>query len=93
MLQKVLDWARGTVAEEAGWPMCPLHDVRMELFKKVGDPTRFTAQETERYTLLFRCPNEDCDEQQTRTRLRSQIPVPGENPERPSWAKRNRQSI
>lgn len=93
MLQKVLDWARGTVAEESGWPVCPVHDVRMELFKTVGRPAYFTDQETGSYTLLYRCPLDDCDEQSTRRRLRTQIPVPGERTERPSWAKRNRQDI
>lgn len=90
MLQKVLDWARGEVAEETDWPVCPLHNERMELFKTVGTPTRFTDQETPRYTLLYRCIHRDCDEQATRDRLRYQIPVPGENTRRPSWAERDR---
>lgn len=89
MLQRVLDWARGTIAEDTNWPECPLHGVRMELFKTVGAPTRFTDQETGSYTLLFRCTEPGCDEQQTRQRLRTQIPVPGERTARPSWAKRD----
>jgi hypothetical protein len=90
VLQKVLDWARGEVAEETDWPVCPLHDERMELFKTVGTPTRFTDQETTRYTLLYRCPVPGCDEQATRDRLRTQVPVPGEKTKRPSWAQRDR---
>jgi hypothetical protein len=89
VLQKVLDWARGEVAEDINWPVCPVHGERMELFKTVGAPTRFTDQETGSYTLLFRCPVPGCDEQQTRQRLRTQIPVPGERTVRPSWAKRD----
>lgn len=68
--------------------MCPNHDTPMELFKTVGRPARFTDQETGSYTLIYRCPIEGCDEQATRERLRTQIPVPGEGTPRPSWAKR-----
>jgi hypothetical protein len=93
LLQKVMGWVRGEVADESEWPMCPRHDVRMEMFKKVGQPTRFMDQETETYTLLFRCPVEGCDEQATRRRARTQIPVPGERPERPSWAERDQKSL
>lgn len=89
MLQKVLDWARGEVAENTEWPVCPVHETRMELFKTVGTPARFTDQETTGYTLIFRCPEPGCDEQATRNRLRTQAPVPGENTKRPSWAKRD----
>lgn len=93
MLQKVLSWARGEVADQSEWPMCPRHDVRMDLFKKVGKPTRFTDQETETYTLIFRCPVAGCDETATRTRLRTQVPVPGEQTDRPSWAERDRPTV
>ena len=82
VLQRVLDWARGEVAEQTDWPVCPLHDEPMELFKTVD-------QETPLYTLIYRCPREDCDEQATREKIRTQIPVPGEKPRRPSWAKRD----
>lgn len=93
MLQKVLDWVRGETAHESEWPECPLHGVQMEMFKKVGQPTNLTEQETETYTLLYRCPLDGCDEQATRRRIRSQIPVPGEQTPRPSWAERDRKTL
>ncbi len=93
MLQKVLGWVRGEVADDSHWPECPRHEVRMELFKTVGRPARFLDQETETYTLLFRCPVEACDEQATRSRARTQIPVPGERPLRPPWAERDQKSL
>jgi hypothetical protein len=89
VLQKVLDWARGEIAVETSWPVCPVHDTQMELFKTLGTPTRFTDQETVSYTLLYRCTEPGCDEQATRNRVRTQVPVPGERTKRPSWAKRD----
>lgn len=89
VLQKVLDWVRGDFSQPEEWPICPVHHEPMELFRTVGTPTRFTDQESVQYTLLYRCPVELCDETQERVRLRSQIPVPEENPQRPSWAKRD----
>ncbi len=93
MLQKVLDWVRGEVANDTDWPMCPRHDTRLKLVKKIGQPARFMDQETETYTLMFHCPVEECDEQATRQRVRTQIPVPGEQPQRPPWAERDRRSL
>lgn len=89
VLQKVFDWVRGDFSQPEEWPICPVHHEPMELFRTVGTPTRFTDQESVQYTLLYRCPVDLCDEAQERVRLRSQIPVPEENPKRPSWAKRD----
>ena len=70
-------------------PLCPDHNVEMRLRGKQGRPTRFTAQTEEQYTLIYFCPVEACNQTEFRTRTRTQIPVPGEAPERPSFSRRN----
>jgi hypothetical protein len=86
VLEKLLAWVRGDEQPQDDVPICPRHDVPMELFKKVGKPARFSDQETETYQLIFRCNVPGCDESATRRRIRTQIPAPGETTERPDWA-------
>ena len=87
MLEKLLAWVRGDVPTQDDVPECPRHHQPMEMFKKVGRPARYSAQETETYELIFRCTAPGCDESATRQRVRTQIPVPGETTERPGWAR------
>ncbi|MBA3277061.1 MAG: hypothetical protein H0T72_14865 [Chloroflexia bacterium] len=68
-------------------PVCPDHKTEMRLRGKLGKPTRFAGQSEEEYTLIYYCPVEECNETDTRVRVRTQIPVPGESPERPTFSR------
>jgi hypothetical protein len=68
-------------------PVCPVHHTPMVLRAKLGKPVRFTNQETQSYKLIFRCALSTCNETKEVEKVRSEIPVPGETPARPSWAK------
>ncbi|CCF83119.1 hypothetical protein [Nitrolancea hollandica] len=70
-------------------PVCPVHKTPMVLRAKLGKPVRFTNQQTQAYTLIFRCALPTCNETIEIERVRGQVPVPGELPDRPSWAKRS----
>jgi hypothetical protein len=93
MVARLVQWIKGVEPEQDDIPRCRAHGEQMELFKKVGKPARFTDQPTESYTLLFRCPVPGCGEHAERTRIRNQIPVPGERTERPVWATRDRKGL
>ena len=93
MLAKMIQWMRGDEPVQDDIPECRMHNVQMELFKKVGKPARFQDQETETYSLLFRCPVPGCDETADRRRIRTQIPVPGERTDRPAFAIRDRKGL
>jgi hypothetical protein len=93
MVAKLIQWIRGDEPPQDDVPVCPLHNVPMEMFKKVGKPARFSEQETEIYTLLFRCRAPGCGEHAERRRIRTQIPVPGERTPRPTWASRDRKGL
>lgn len=85
VLEGLIAWLRGDKPQDDEWPMCPDHHVPMVLSKKTGKPARYADQENETYTMIFRCPVEGCDQVANRTRMRTQIPVTGEPPDRPSW--------
>jgi hypothetical protein len=89
MVARMIDWLRGAQPPQDD-PVCRMHGVPMELHKKVGRPARFHEQQTASYTLLYRCVVPGCNETDTRTRIRNQIPAPGEQTERPAWATRDR---
>jgi hypothetical protein len=86
-VQKVLDVVLRRNRMEPDVPLCPDHKVEMRLRGKQGRPTRFSAQTEEEYTLIFFCPVEGCNQTGTRKRTKTQIPVPTEYPERPSFAR------
>ncbi len=88
-MQRVMDVIFRRARVEPAIPECPLHDVQMKLRGKQGRPTRFTGQTEEDYRLIYFCPVEGCDETAERTQLRTQIPVPGETPQRPFYARQN----
>jgi len=90
-VQKALDiiLRRNVVVPEV--PVCSEHKVEMRLRGKQGRPTRFSAQTEEEYTLIYYCPVQGCNQTDTRVRAKTQIPVPGESPERPIYA-RNRKT-
>ena len=69
-------------------PSCPDHKIEMRLRGKMGRPARFAETTEEEYTLIYFCPVPDCNHTAERKQARSQIPVPGEPPPRPSFARR-----
>jgi len=71
-------------------PSCPDHKVEMRLRGKMGRPARFSDTTEEEYTLIYFCPVPGCNHTAERKNARSQIPVPGEPPARPSFARRRR---
>lgn len=88
-MQRVLDIVLRRTRIDPEIPRCPDHDVEMRLRGKQGRPTRFDAQTEEEYTLIYFCPVEACNQTDTRKRANTQIPVPGESPERPPFARRD----
>ncbi len=70
-------------------PSCPDHKVEMRLRGKMGRPARFAETTEEEYTLIYFCPVEGCSNTAQVKRVRTQIPVPGEPPERPAFARRS----
>jgi hypothetical protein len=87
-VQKVLDVIFRNARVEPETPVCPEHKVEMRLRGKFGRPARFSNQTEETYTLIYFCPTDGCNETATRNPVKTQIPVPGEAPDRPSFARR-----
>ncbi len=88
-MQRVMDVIFRRTRIEPAIPECPRHKTPMRLRGKQGRPTRFTAQSEELYTLIYFCPVEGCNETAAIKRVRTQIPVPGEPPERPTFARQH----
>jgi hypothetical protein len=55
----------------------------------IGRPARFSYQTEETYTVIYFCPVQGCDETATTQLAMTQIPVPGESPRRPAFARRD----
>ena len=89
-MQRVLDIILRRDRVEPEIPLCPNHTTEMRLRGKQGRPTRFSDQTEEEYTLIYFCPVEGCNETAEVKRVKTQIPVPGEPPERPLFARRGR---
>jgi hypothetical protein len=89
MVQRALDMILRRDRPQPEIPLCPDHKVEMRLRGKQGRPARFSAQTEEEYTLIYFCPVEGCNYTDTRKRVKTQIPVPGEPPPRPIFARRD----
>ena len=89
-MQRVLDVILRRERVDPATPHCPEHKAEMRLRGKQGRPTRFSDQTEEEYTLIYFCPVEGCNHTSELKRVKTQIPVPGEPPERPSFARRGR---
>jgi hypothetical protein len=87
-----MDFIRGVPPPDDD-PVCPVHREPMELYKKLGKPTRYQDQQTASYTMIYRCVVAGCGESAERTRVRNQIPAPGEITDRPHWAERDRKAL
>lgn len=89
MVQRVLDIVLRRDRPDSEIPLCPDHKVEMRLRGKQGRPSRFSDQTEEEYTLIYFCPVDGCNNTATRKRVKTQIPVPGEAPPRPSYSRRD----
>ena len=87
-MNRVLDVILRRERREPEIPHCPEHGGEMRLRGKQGRPTRFSDQTEEEYTLIYFCPVEGCNETAHVKRVKTQIPVPGEPPERPAFSRR-----
>lgn len=88
-MQKVIDVILRKPRTHREIPLCPDHHVDMRLRGKLGRPARFFAQTEEEYTLIYFCPIDGCNQTDTRRRAKTQIPVPGESPDRPAFSRRD----
>ena len=68
-------------------PVCPDHKVEMRVRGRMGRPSRFSKQTQEDYTFIYFCPVPECNQTAERQVARTQIPVPGEEPARPEFAR------
>lgn len=75
--------------DEPDIPICPDHRIEMWLRGKMGRPSRFSDQTEEEYTLIYYCPEEGCNHTAERPQFRREIPVAGEPPARPAFARLN----
>lgn len=73
--------------DEPEIPICPDHKVEMRLRGKLGKPTRFFEQTESEYTLIYFCPVEECNQTAMRPVVRTQVPVPGAAPARPTYSR------
>ena len=89
-MQRIIDVVLRRVKPVPLIPLCPDHKIEMHLRGKQGRPTRFSSQTEEEYTLIYFCPVPECNETAEVRRVKTQIPVPGETPPRPTFARRDR---
>ncbi len=89
-MHRLLDVVLRRARREPATPICPDHKTEMRLRGKQGRPTRFSDQTEEEYTLIYFCPVAGCNYSAAVKRVKTQIPVPGETPERPAFARRER---
>jgi len=88
VVNRVLDFVLRRDRAEPEMPACPDHHAEMRLRGKQGRPTRFADQTEEEYTLIYFCPVDGCNQTAATTRVKTQIPVPGEPPARPTFSRR-----
>ena len=86
-MQRLIDIILGRERVEPEIPVCPNHHVEMHLRGKLGRPSRFADQTEEEYTLIYYCPVDECNETDTREKVRSQIPSPAAVVERPGFSR------
>lgn len=89
-MQRIIDVVLRRERPEPPIPLCPDHKIEMFLRGKMGRPTRFNSQTEEEYTLIYFCPVPNCNHTAETKKVATQIPVPGESPARPAFARRER---
>lgn len=88
-MPSLIDRIMGKKAEESEVPICPDHHVEMRLRGKLGRPSRFEDQSASEYTLIYYCPTPDCAQNAMKPVQRNQVAVPGIQPDRPDFSRRN----
>lgn len=88
-MPSLVDRITGKKVQDPDIPVCPDHDVEMHLRGKLGRPSRFHDQQSEEYTLIYFCPHHGCSNTADREVRRTQAAVPGAQPARPRFARRN----
>lgn len=88
-MPNLFDLILGRKLDEAKTPVCPAHDLKMDLRGKIGRPTRFAGTSEEEYVLIYYCPLPDCNETGERNVRRTQIPAPELAPQRPDFSRSN----
>ncbi len=88
-MPSMIERITGRREKDSGAPVCPEHGVELLLRGKLGRPARFADQTASEYKLLYVCPIADCDYQEARSVLRNQAAIPGAQPERPKFSRRN----
>ncbi len=89
-MPRIIDVVLRRTKPEPQIPRCSDHKIEMHLRGKQGRPTRFAAQSEEEYTLIYFCPVPNCNHTAETKKVATQIPVPGESPVRPSFARKGR---
>lgn len=89
MVQRVINWVFNREHVEPDVPECPDHHVPMQMRGVVGQPTRFSYQTQETYTVIYFCPVTGCNETAEAQLTMTQIPVPGVAPRRPAFSRRD----
>ena len=84
MVQRVLDWV---FKRKRAKP--PDHHTPMQMRGLMGQPTRFSYQTEENYTVIYFCPVPGCAETAEAVVARTQIRVPGAAPRRPDFARQD----
>ena len=77
MVQRVLDWVFKREREKPDVPVCPNHDVPMQMRGVMGRPARFSYQTEETYTVIYFCPVPGCAETAEVQLAMTQIPGAG----------------
>jgi len=87
MVMKYINWALRREIDGPDIPVCPDHKVEMRLRGMQGRPARFSNQTEGEYTHIYFCAIEGCNQTAERKVAKTQVPVPGEAPQRPSYAR------
>ncbi len=89
MVQRVLDWVFQRERVKPEVPLCPSHQMPMQMRGVMGSPAEWSYQTEETYRIIYYCPVPSCNETAEVLTSMTQIPVPGAAPRRPYFARRD----
>lgn len=88
-MPSLIERITGRREKDSDAPVCPDHDVELLYRGKLGRPTRFAKQSVSEYKLIYFCPTKGCSYTEERDVRRNQASIPGAQPERPVFSRRN----